>query len=972
MSLVVDDFVAFHRAVHGYAPFEWQLRLLKQIDADHRWPRVLDLPTGAGKTTCIDIALFALAIDATRPVEQRWCPRRIAMVVDRRVVVDQVAERGRKLLAAISEPTDPAVRAAREALRTLAGDDEEPLAVFTLRGGIPKDDGWARTPHQPLVIASTVDQLGSRLLVQGYGVSQSMRPVHAGLLGNDTLLLLDEVHLSRPFADTLDSLATLRGAVREGTAAKLPRRFAHVFLSATPGSQGGEVFRLEPRETSPGAPLGPRLHAAKPTKLETVEARAALPERCATLASALVEEHQLVAVVLNRVASARATARQLKERLAGRVEVLLLTGRMRPLDRDDVLARWRPYIAAGRERVPQAQKLIVVGTQCIEAGADFDFDAMVSESASLDALRQRMGRVDRLGRYGRAQAVIVHVRDTGKDDPIYGAALGKTWKWLESRKKNLDFGIQSLKLPDDTEELLAPRKHAPTLMPAYMDLWMQSAPPPAVAPEVALFLHGPSCGPPDVQVVWRADLPQIAAKDVSDEASSAAGAIVSSLRPTSLEAVSVPYHATLAWLRGQDEPYDAADVDGTSANDEADRHDRHGASAGRFAVLRWLGAESRWISADELRPGDSIIVPCSVGGLHEASFDPSDPTPVNDIAERAALLARGRAVVRLHPAVLEGLGWPPIEDAVEVRVFAREALEVEVRPWRRTWLERLCGRHRRTVVSDTTRGLSWLVVESDRLTAAALRHRLGTAAEPSAEAGVDLTSDEEDSYHVGRGGVTLACHSVDVETFARQYAAAVGLPDPIVEDIALAGWLHDIGKADSRFQLLLRGGDEIELFKDERLWAKSMMSASDRAAQWRARQASGYPAGARHEVLSVAMIERAREAVAAKANDLELVLHLVASHHGHCRPFAPAIVDAEPVNVELADHASPNFGHIDFAAVSSDHELHRLDAPLADRFWTLVERYGWLELCWLEAILRLADHRASELEEDLSDPEERR
>ena len=214
MNLSVDDFDAFHIAVHGKdkKAFDWQTRLLRQIVADRKWPRVLDLPTGVGKTTCIDIALFALALDAQEAPETRWCPRRIAMVVDRRIVVDQVAERGRKLLRAlVASNAEPVVREVADRLRALSKEAEEPLGVFTLRGGMPKDDGWARTPDQPLILASTVDQLGSRLLIQGYGISKGMKPVHAGLLGNDVLLLLDEVHLSQPFAETLDALSRLRG-----------------------------------------------------------------------------------------------------------------------------------------------------------------------------------------------------------------------------------------------------------------------------------------------------------------------------------------------------------------------------------------------------------------------------------------------------------------------------------------------------------------------------------------------------------------------------------------------------------------------------------------------------------------------------------------------------------------------------------------------------------------------------------------
>ncbi len=909
MTLSTSDFGAFHRAVHdGKQPFAWQQRLLEQIVREQGWPRVLDLPTGAGKTTCIDIALFALALDAGQRMEERWRPRRIAMVVDRRIVVDQVAERGRALLRSLLTSTDAVVVEVAKRLRSLTHQGEEPVGVFTLRGGMPKDDGWARAPDQPLIIASTVDQVGSRMLMQGYGVSQGMKPVHAGLLANDTLLLLDEVHLSEPFRQTLDQLAYLR---KQFSQDGVKTRFSHAFLSATPGSGTEKPFVLLDEEKTPDSPLGPRLHASKPACLVEVEDRPALERACVEHAKALLKRHGTVAVVVNRVGSASAVAHQLTESLGSDAIVTLLTGRMRPLDRDDVLRVLRPAVQTGRERSDDLPKRVIVGTQCIEAGADFDFDALVTEAASLDSLRQRFGRVDRLGDYEKAEGVVVYEKPSrADDDPIYGKALGETVRWLKkqqkerpkklkaelkklkdeakkltgdakrqaqellARKVQVDFGVLALDGPtgEDLTKLLAPKPNAPTLLPAYLDLWAQTSPAPCQVPDLSLWLHGPNAGRADVQVVWRADL----SEDVLQRGDlEAATATVTAVRPSSLEAISLPLATACAWLAEQ-RPGEFGDTEGATPDE-----DEQPTKSGRRA-LRWRGDESKIVVAKDLKPGDTIVVPASYGGIRSGCFDATSPDPVMDRAEQASLLSRARPVLRLHPTVTEGLKVPQaLDEPEEARdSLGRLAANDDWPAWKRLWAQKLAkGRGSLVVPGDSP----WTVIEARRVPLAELRRVVQP--EETLEDGVELTTDGDDSFCAGRA-VSLSEHCRDVETFAREYATRCGLGEWLAEHIALAAWLHDIGKADRRFQVMLRGGSEIEYFKDETPLAKSAMPPGARAARKLARQRSGYPSGGHvHAEQSVAMLEsqrtelaeRLKKRVRGKEPDFDLVLHLVAS-----------------------------------------------------------------------------------------------
>src|SRR5690606_23802502 len=261
------SFAEFFQALWApHDPFPWQSILAERVSAG-TWPQALDLPTAAGKTACIDAAIHALASQAETPLDRRSAPRRIWFVVDRRIVVDEAFERATLIAHKLRNATDGPLKDVADRLR-LVGGTERPLAVARLRGGVLRDDGWARIPSQPAVITSTVDQLGSRLLFRGYGRSHLTASIFAGLAAHDSLILLDEAHCSVPFLQTLRSIERYRAEPWAETPIRTP--FAFVILSATPPPDipPESVFPGRNREEALDHPvLQQRLSAKKPAEL---------------------------------------------------------------------------------------------------------------------------------------------------------------------------------------------------------------------------------------------------------------------------------------------------------------------------------------------------------------------------------------------------------------------------------------------------------------------------------------------------------------------------------------------------------------------------------------------------------------------------------------------------------------------------------------------------------------------------------
>ncbi len=1003
-NLSLEDFTEFHEAVHGYRPFPWQVRLARRVAAGEPWPTWLALPTASGKTSAIDVAVFALALQAGQPSTTRNAPRRIFFIVDRRIVVDQAADHARRLARELAGAGGGVLLAVADRLRSLARGST-PLDVHQLRGGMYRDDAWVRSPLQPAVIATTVDQVGSRLLFRGYGLrGGSVWPVHAGLVANDALLVLDEAHCSNPFLQTLEAVARYRRQAEKPL--ELP--FQYTVMSATPPANAETPFGLEDEDYRDDL-LRARLDAPKPTRLvlgpktRGRKGEKEFVEIIVNEALALVnDERRAIGVIVNRVRTAKLVADAITDHNAGLVS--LLTGRTRPVDADETREQLSS-LTTGRRTVG-GQKMFVVATQTLEVGADVDFDGLVTECASLDALRQRFGRLNRSGRPIDARGVIIvrgEYADATEDDdadPVYGLSLTRTWKWLNTvvdDSGEVDFGVnimrraRSDKPANGLEMQLA---DAAVMLPGHVERWVQTGPAPSPDPDVAIFLHGPAREDVDIQVCWRADLDE----SLNDNEQAAVDT-VALCPPTSRECMPVPLRVFRRWLAGHDSADaiagDIADIDqrtGESDDEEAEeaRAETEGTRV-RWCV-RWRGVESgrdastivRAGSARMLRPGETVVVPASLRGWDLFGHVVRAPDDGGDYGEQTNATQRRRAILRLTSATVGT--WRASEARQLANEWINAAVEngdeldprtdetlgnilrmIEDHPDEPTWRKlvartiRQHARARKLIRYPAAGGVSngspsgWVLTTHRRIPLddlQAIQHE------------ETVTFSDEDDGAVATVEVPLRLHLDGVARWASQFAEAVGLPDSLVADIEAAALLHDVGKADPRFQAMLRGGNRW-LGATIELLAKSGGAPRSAAERRRMREECGYPAGGRHELLSVRLAEQAEALLAGR--DRDLVLHLIASHHGACRPFAPVVID--PLETE-----STNSAHVVRVVLESGMlearlvtGLERLDSGITTRFWILNRRYGWWGLAFLEGLLRVADWCRSEEEEDLEE-----
>lgn len=915
-GMIVQDHTLLSKALGlkpGDSPFPWQLDLLKRFERGEI-PPALDIPTGLGKTAVMAIWLVARARGAN-------LPRRLVYVVDRRAVVDQATQEALNLRNLIEG--EPALK------KRLGLRDNQSLPISTLRGQYVDNREWLEDPISPAIIVGTVDMIGSRLLFEGYAVSRKMRPYHAGLIGVDTLVVLDEAHLVPPFEHLLRDIAT-NPTFRPGERDKdqIVPPFKLLTLSATGRTHTSGVFGLTDKDLEHPV-VEKRLNARKSLRIEELDENEMLEKKLAEEAWRLAEggKKAVRVIVYSDKREVAQNAKDAVERLAkgdkkaGTPPVPICTelfvGARRVFERTQAKERLRELGFIAGSEVACACPVFLFATSAGEVGVDLDAQHMVCDLVAWERMVQRLGRVNRRGD-GEARVVVVvepkpkpekqeqealekHARneklDAKKRKHVEGYAK-KVREWenrqrairelrrshdgsfdaspsalLDLKKRSeSDVALQKLLADATTPEPLRPALTRPLV-----DAWaMTSLDRHTGRPEIEPWLRGwIKNDAPQTRVVWRKYLPVRSggARPGDEEIE----AFFEAAPPHMSEMLETEMVQVVEWITERSErvlklPGEQGEVTNDTRLREDDVVafcvDSGGALRERF-TLKELASRDEKKKFERFFSGATLIVDARLGGLKNGLLDPQEDNRPRTADDGQDWLGEGVVGFRVRSFdVATGL------------------------PKDTNWHERF---RFASQVTEDGEVIRWLVVE---------KWRTDAATEEDRSAAYPQYLDEHECW---------------TENHARRLAKALRFDEEYENLLALAARLHDEGKRSRRWQRAFNA-------PADGIYAKTEGPINYRLLD-----------GYRHELGSLLSVENDERIQKLPDEHRDLVLHLIAAHHGFARPvIGTSGCDDRPPSL-LEDKA---------------HEI-------ALRFARLQARWGPWGLAWWEALLRAADQQAS-------------
>ena len=901
------------RSLTGNSPFPWQRRLYEKWVLGN-FPQSCDLPTGSGKTSVVALWLIALA-------ENPKIPKRLVYVVNRRTVVDQTTDEVEKMAEKLAKADRRELSNLCANLSCLSAIDfpekEVPLAISTLRGQRADNRAWSADPCRPAVIIGTVDMIGSRLLFGGYRIGFKSRPLHAGFLGQDALLIHDEAHLEPAF-QTL-AKAIVQQQKEDSQNADAACQLNLVSLTATP-RENAKSFQLESDDNNHRI-LSQRLRASKNLRLHRIDDPKQLREKIVEKSLKHKDCREPILIYARKVDDVEKIVEDLKSKLS-KERVLSLTGTMRGLERDNltqnpIFQRFFPEKNKTNDRVSSAENnqmafselssatesevdksqsnsketVYLVCTSAGEVGINLSAKHLVCDLSAFESMAQRFGRVNRFGEHEQSHIDVVYPDpiEEGKSD--YDAALNKTLKILKSLKKkqqhpeNLyDASPHSLrealrKIPaEERKDAFSPEPEILPTSDILFDAWTMTTIQDELPgrPPLSPYLHGVLEGdPPQTTVAWREEVERIT------------GDLIQEHPPKDLlEAFPLKPHELLS--------------------DHSDRvFKRLQTIAKRFPDKPvWLIDEQNRVEVlkmKELIPNKekgekakekmkriqykTVLLSPEVRGLRKGLLssekteapDPTSPDVSCEWKDENGQPRRKRCYSRGDVPT----GWRLVRT---INLSQSEDDEVE------------------TDEEESSDRKIWYWCENPR-------------------------NGDGEGYTSAKEKVSLENHTNAVVQIAEAFAKRLNLDPEIARSLKLAARWHDLGKKRKLWQRSI-GNPEYP----QKCLAKSgcgMMQI--------------HLGHYRHELGS--LIDATKDATndpefaALSQNAKDLTLHLIAAHHGRGRPHFP--------QKEVSDPDNP----LPKAEKIAD------EVPL--RFERLQRRYGRWGLAYLESLLRAADYAAS-------------